>query len=595
MRSMDLIGAERPLEEIRTRVAALPSLWRRRAGFDSLETLPGGIRLAVFTSPFIVRWATWLIALLVVLVADLPSHNTRFEPWLLAGTFIQIVLLTFYVPLIRPWLLPKLRRYTANPEQYDVLAAGLADLALSMTAVYLSGGWGSPYFHFALTALLIPTFFLSFRAVIVLGVAYMGAYVLALSTAGEGLNGNWTDRNVNSFIGALVTPLLVALVPNYLGNLLRELDAARQDAVDALSDSDLQFRVARAFLEPAEVAGDTLARVAEAALEASRFDELALLVHDERGDVRAFGLELAAPLRTETMQAAFSISGARTVAAKVLPPPLDQAFAGCGWTASVALRSQEAVEGWLIVGTGERPVSVFHEVRLLDALAGQIALGVRNLRLAARVAELAAEGERTRIAREIHDGIAQMIYMLSLSLETAIDRVGGDAEEQRRRLRDLTALAKTALWEVRQYIFDLRPLLSGDAGLIGAVQGQVREFQAVADLPVELRISGDPKTIPLDTSAALYRIVQEGLGNIFRHARASNVTVEMAFGDRDVRLVIADDGIGIPETPAGDGRSGYGMTNLRQRVEALHGTIRVESGEGAGTRLEVCVPRGGDA
>ena len=115
---------------------------------------------------------------------------------------------------------------------------------------------------------------------------------------------------------------------------------------------------------------------------------------------------------------------------------------------------------------------------------------MRNVRLAERIGELAAEAERTRIAREIHDGIAQMVFMLTLSLETAIDRVGGDPDEQRQRLRDLTALAKNALWEVRQYIFDLRPLLSGDEGLAGAVQGQVKEFQAVSELPVELAIHG---------------------------------------------------------------------------------------------------------
>jgi signal transduction histidine kinase len=234
-----------------------------------------------------------------------------------------------------------------------------------------------------------------------------------------------------------------------------------------------------------------------------------------------------------------------------------------------------------------------HEVRLLDAVAGQIALGVRNIRLTTRIAELAAEGERGRIAREIHDGIAQMVYMLSLSLETAVDRVGSDPDEQRQRLKDLTALAKNALWEVRQYIFDLRPLLSGDEGLVGAVQGQVKEFQAVSDMPVEVTVSGTPVRLPVETSAALYRIVQEGLGNVFRHARASRVHVALGFAGGTVRLAIDDDGVGIGEAEPG-ARIGYGMGNLRQRVEGLHGRIDVRSEPGAGTRIEVTVPIGGD-
>jgi signal transduction histidine kinase len=226
---------------------------------------------------------------------------------------------------------------------------------------------------------------------------------------------------------------------------------------------------------------------------------------------------------------------------------------------------------------------------LLDAIAGQVSLGIRNIRLTEEVGRLAAEGERIRMAREIHDGIAQMVYMLSLSLETAIDRVGGDPEEQRQRLKDLTALAKNALWEVRQYIFDLRPLLSGEEGLVGAVQGQVKEFQAVADLPVDLRITGDAHQLPLATGAALYRIVQEGLGNIFRHAQASAVGIDLRFSDHEVALAIEDDGVGIGEQEPG-GRVGYGMGNLRRRVEDVGGTIDVQTAPGKGTRIEVRVP-----
>jgi signal transduction histidine kinase len=595
MHAMEIIGAERPLEEIRTRVAALPSLWRRRAGDESLATLPGGIRLAVLTSPFIVRWAAWAVALLIVLVAEPSEANDRFEPWLLMGTFMQLMLLTFYVPFIRPAALPKLKRLNPNPERIDVLCVGLIDLALSMCAVYLSGGWGSPYFHFALTALLIPSFFLTFGGVFVLAISYMIAYVYGLATFGDGLNGSWKDTNLNSFIGALVTPLLVALVPNYLGNLLRELDAARQDAVEALADSDMQFRVARAFLEGSNDPQEALLNVATTALESSRFDRLLLLIPDVGSSaVQAYGTQIDEPPDATALSDVFGGAGARTHPVSSLPEPLRPAVEGCEWAAVVPLRSGGTIEGWLLAASLARPASIFHELRLLDAVGGQIALGVRNVRLSARVGELAAEGERTRIAREIHDGIAQMVYMLSLSLETAADRVGSDPEEQRRRLKDLTAIAKTALWEVRQYIFDLRPLLSGDEGLVGAIQGQVKEFQAVSDLPVELAVSGTPARLPIETSAGLYRIAQEGLGNIFRHAQASKVRIDLCFADGHVTLAVEDDGIGIAEAEPG-GRVGHGMSNLRRRVDEMHGTLNLRSAEGAGTRIEVTVPAGGDA
>ncbi len=103
---------------------------------------------------------------------------------------------------------------------------------------------------------------------------------------------------------------------------------------------------------------------------------------------------------------------------------------------------------------------------------------------------------------------------------------------------------------------------------------------------VHFTVTGTPARLPMETSAALYRIVQEGLGNIFRHARASKVGLSMSFEDRTVRLSIADDGIGIGEAEPG-ARVGFGMGNLRQRVEDLHGTLRVSSEPGEGTRIRV--------
>ncbi|MBF6601264.1 MAG: sensor histidine kinase [Dehalococcoidia bacterium] len=591
-------AATTPAAEALTAGAAAVSrvgVWRRR-GDPSLSSLSGPIRLAVFTSPFIVRWATWLVALLVVLVTSIPRENRAFEPYLLIGTFVQTVVVTFYVPLVRPVLLPALRRRISIAENADVLWLGLADLALSMTAVYLSGGWGSPYFHFAITALLIPSFFMTLRGVVGLGLVYTAAYVAGLALFGEGVHGSWRNSSLNGFIGAIVTPLLVALVPNYLGSVLRDLDLARQDALDALSDSELLFRIGRAFLERGHEADDVLTHVVASALDASRFDRLLLLVPGAPADdaaAQAYGMDVHAP-PPALIAAAIDGAGARTIAASSLAPPLDDAFAGCEWTAAVPLQSADAVEGWLLAGRFERPVAIFHEVRLLDAVGGQLAMGLRNLRLAARVGQLAAEGERTRIAREIHDGIAQMVFMLSLSLETAVDRVGGDEEEQRKRLRDLTALAKNALWEVRQYIFDLRPLLSGDEGLVGAVQGQINEFRAVAELPVELTVTGAPLPLPLMTSAELYRIVQEGLGNIFRHARASRVQVTLAFERERVVVTISDDGVGFGDRGS-EARVGYGMGNLRRRVEDLRGRLEIASAPDVGTGIEVSIPYGGDA
>ena len=121
----------------------------------------------------------------------------------------------------------------------------------------------------------------------------------------------------------------------------------------------------------------------------------------------------------------------------------------------------------------------------------------------------------------------------------------------------------------------------------------MKEFQAVSNLPVELAVSGAPQPLPIATSAALYRIVQEGLGNIFRHARASHVEIALAFDGDGVALSITDDGIGLSEGEPG-GRVGFGMGNLRQRVDDLGGTLDVQSEPGGGTRINVSVPVGSE-
>jgi signal transduction histidine kinase len=108
-------------------------------------------------------------------------------------------------------------------------------------------------------------------------------------------------------------------------------------------------------------------------------------------------------------------------------------------------------------------------------------------------------------------------------------------------------------------------------------------------MPVEVTVTGTPARLPVETSAALYRIVQEALGNVFRHARASKAQVALGFDDGLIRLAIADDGIGIAEAEPG-ARVGLGMGNLRQRVEDLGGTLDVRSEPGVGTRIEVTVP-----
>ena len=231
----------------------------------------------------------------------------------------------------------------------------------------------------------------------------------------------------------------------------------------------------------------------------------------------------------------------------------------------------------------------WERARRREAVAAERRRSEENLELQRKtqVAELAALEERSRIAREIHDGVAQSIYMLSLQLETCADL----AEQQRPglsdRLEQLVALSRQSLLEVRHYVFDLKPYLAGEKSAAGIVESQVRECGSVAGAEAEVEVEGEDREVPMVVSTCLYRATQEALANVFKHARASQVKVALEFSTDGVHLQVRDNGHGFdPDT----GIPGNGLRNMRQRAEELGGSFSLESAPGQGSSVTIRVP-----
>ena len=227
--------------------------------------------------------------------------------------------------------------------------------------------------------------------------------------------------------------------------------------------------------------------------------------------------------------------------------------------------------------------------RCREAVEAERAQSQRNLELQrkAQEAELAAQQERDRIAREIHDGIAQSIYALSLNLETCADLAEREKGPLREQLQKLVPIAKNTLLETRHYIYDLKPLLSGESDLVAIAENQVKEFQTVAGTPVRLSVDGEPPHVSVAVATGFYRLLQEALANVMKHARASGVNVALVFEPESVRLSVQDDGVGFQT----DGiRPGYGLENMRHRAEELEGSFEISSVPGEGTRISVTLP-----
>ena len=216
-----------------------------------------------------------------------------------------------------------------------------------------------------------------------------------------------------------------------------------------------------------------------------------------------------------------------------------------------------------------------------------------ELTAASQEERLRAAEQRYRIRREIHDGLAQSLYGLSLNIESiAAQAESTGAGKVGERLANLIPTARHALLETRHYIHDLSPMLSEQGDLRSAVENLAAEFQNISDIPIDLNIikpdSGDGR-LELEPEAAtqICRIIQEALANVLRHSGASKVTVGLEHDPTGFKLWVEDDGKGFDrENISG----GFGLGHIASRAEELGGSLEVISSKGSGTRILIELP-----
>lgn len=230
------------------------------------------------------------------------------------------------------------------------------------------------------------------------------------------------------------------------------------------------------------------------------------------------------------------------------------------------------------------------DVRLAESLAARagtaVDLSERVTRDVVRRVVEAQELERARLARELHDETGQALTSMLLSLKSLDDRI--DTPEGRAAAAELRELVVTTLRDVRRLAVELRPAALDDFGLVPALE---RLRDTVADqsgLDIELQSHLDAERLPTELETALYRIAQEALTNVVKHASASRVSMALSRRDRAIALVVQDDGRGFESRDGGG--AGLGLTGMRERVALLGGRLGVESTEDAGTMITAELP-----
>jgi two-component system sensor histidine kinase UhpB len=268
------------------------------------------------------------------------------------------------------------------------------------------------------------------------------------------------------------------------------------------------------------------------------------------------------------------------------------------WNWSGRLRTpNESVERWINIRA--RPRRGDHGEVLWDGLvyddtAGRLAQhelerSREELRSLSRHLQSVREEEKARIAREVHDELGSTLTALRMDLDWMAERLPTEMEPLREKRRAMVKLVEAAVAATRKIVTDLRPSILDDLGLAAAVRWQAGEFQKHTGVAIEVEAPDTNDTVEREAALALFRIFQETLTNVARHAKASRVWVDLAVSKEGYVLQVRDDGAGMREKDLLKATS-HGLRGMRERAQQFGGDVSVSSQPGRGTTLVASVP-----
>lgn len=382
-----------------------------------------------------------------------------------------------------------------------------------------------------------------------------------------------------------------------------------RDLTQALYGAAIALGRTRNAAEAARVATEEIQR-------ASGIEAVALYLLDETGDLLVlreyagttpdFRGQVARMPLAEAQAAAQAIREARIVSLPVEAhpsPTLRALYAGQGFRhlAVIPVAGRAQILGALQLAGRDEPPLGSEELGLVQAIAGLVGVALENVRLQeqmlaqqARLRALAEatlrarEEEARRIAHELHDEAGQLLAAIHIALDHLLGRLPGQAAA----LREIHGQLDRVEGQLRRLARELRPTILDDLGLGPAVEWLAQGVAARAGFQVRVEAAVGRLAPAVET--ALYRIVQEALSNVARHARASRVVVDLRLTPEGAAASIRDDGQGldVEGVLAQRGERGLGLIGMRERVEGLGGRFRIRSGPGEGTEVLAIIPGG---
>jgi signal transduction histidine kinase len=468
------------------------------------------------------------------------------------------------------------------------LLAVLFEVALHVIVVVSTGYWDSPFVFSLITAIIVTGFARGFSFALA---------VAAVSVAAVGIPDYVRTDDPQLRTGAqwAVEMVLIALVAGFARRISGEAHRQQSLALDRLgrlADANaLLFslhRVAQslpASLDLDEALDSTMGRLRDL----FEFSAAAVLLFDETDHswvvARREGTRLPGRIPDDDLPPA--LAGAVNERGTVSEPNLlvsggpglaPQMYSGI----YTVLLARGAVIGLVSLEHSEAGHFKERDVELLRGFAEPAALALDNARWFGRLRTVGAEEERTRIARDLHDRIGQSLAYLAFELDRIVksdgkgDLVGPSLEQLRNDIRDV-------IREVRDTLYDLRTDVSEEQDIITVLDLYLQRVRERSNLDVRLRTEENSR-LPLAQEREMFRIAQEALANIEKHAEAKHVTITWQCAGHAAVLDIADDGKGFPIGHAGRLDS-YGIIGMRERAASIGATLQIESDPGVGTRV----------
>jgi two-component system sensor histidine kinase UhpB len=244
----------------------------------------------------------------------------------------------------------------------------------------------------------------------------------------------------------------------------------------------------------------------------------------------------------------------------------------------------------------EQPVGGIEEINRLQHtlihMAHRLKAAQQGLRGYIGAITAGQEEERRRLARELHDETIQSLIALNQRVQLARLEFDNQSSEDD-SLQEIQTLIEQTIADVQRLTRALRPLYLEDLGLVAALDMLAKETSQSAQIPIDIQLSGQERRLSAEVELALYRMAQEAISNVVRHAQAEHGTLSLRYTPENVTLVVVDDGQGfeVPESPAEYAPSGhYGLLGMYERAELVGAELQIYSSPGEGTRLVVRVP-----